>query len=246
MPLGNRRSDREDAAAGALPERTDAQAPLREQLVATARQMNASGINQGTSGNLSVRIPGGLLITPSSLPYGQMGPADLVALDFEGRPLASAEAPARPSRRPSSEWRLHADILASRPEVQAVLHCHSIHATALACHGRPIPPFHYMTAVAGGDDIRCAAYATFGTAELSDRAVEALQDRLACLLAQHGQVALGTSLEQALRIAIEVETLARMYLQALQLGEPPLLSAEQMAAVHQQFRSLLYQAPSSD
>jgi len=215
---------------------------LREQLVAVARRMNASGINQGTSGNLSARIPGGMLITPSSLPYDQMQPEDLVALDLAGQPLPGAAASA--GRRPSSEWRLHADILASRPEVQAVLHCHSIHATALACHGRPIPPFHYMTAVAGGDDIRCAAYATFGTAELSQLAVQALEGRLACLLAQHGQVALGSSLDQALRIAIEVETLAHMYLQALQLGEPPRLSPEQMAAVHHQFRTLLYGAVS--
>ena len=220
--------------------------PLRQQLVEVARRMNASGINQGTSGNLSLRIPGGLLITPSSLPYEQMEPADLVAIDLQGRPLlcaAAGESGSAPvARRPSSEWRLHADILASRPELQAVLHCHSVHATALACHGRDIPPFHYMTAVAGGDDIRCAPYATFGTAELSQLAVEALRDRLACLLAQHGQVAVGTSLDQALRIAIEVETLARMYLQALQLGEPPRLSAEQMAAVHHQFRTLLYGA----
>lgn len=207
---------------------------LRQQLVAVARRMNASGINQGTSGNLSARIPGGMLITPSSLPYEQMEPTDLVALDLAGVPRDAG------ARRPSSEWRLHADILASRPEVQAVLHCHSIHATALACHGRAIPPFHYMTAVAGGDDIRCAPYATFGTAELSALAVQALDGRLACLLAQHGQVTVGSSLDQALRIAIEVETLARMYLQALQLGEPPLLSPEQMAAVHHQFRTLLY------
>ena len=211
--------------------------PLRQQLVAVARRMNASGINQGTSGNLSLRIPGGLLITPSSLPYEQMEPADLVAIDLQGRPLAVGSA-----RRPSSEWRLHADILASRPELEAVLHCHSTHATALACHGRAIPPFHYMTAVAGGDDIRCAPYATFGTAELSQLAVQALEGRQACLLAQHGQVTAGRDLEQALRLAIEVETLARMYLQALQLGEPPLLSAEQMAAVHHQFRTLLYGA----
>lgn len=216
-----------------------AEPELRRQLVALARRLNTSGINQGTSGNLSVRIPGGMLITPSSLPYEQMQPADLVALDLAGRPLQAAAA-AELARRPSSEWRLHVDILASRPEIAAVLHCHSIHATALACHGRPIPPFHYMVAVAGGDTIRCAPYATFGTAELSQLAVEALQGRLACLLAQHGQVALGASLDQALRIAIEVETLARMYLQALQLGEPPLLSAGQMAAVHHQFRSLLY------
>ena len=220
---------------------------LRQELVAVARRMNASGINQGTSGNLSLRIPGGLLITPSSLPYEQMEPADLVAIDLQGRPLpdatpAAGTVSAPVLRRPSSEWRLHADILASRPELQAVLHCHSVHATALACHGRDIPPFHYMTAVAGGDDIRCAPYATFGTAELSQLAVEALRDRLACLLAQHGQVAVGTSLDQALRIAIEVETLARMYLQAMQLGEPPRLSAEQMAAVHHQFRTLLYGA----
>jgi L-fuculose-phosphate aldolase len=209
---------------------------LRQQLVAVARRMNASGINQGTSGNLSARIPGGMLITPSSLPYEQMEPTDLVALDLAGVPRDAG------AMRPSSEWRLHADILASRPELQAVLHCHSIHATALACHGRAIPPFHYMTAVAGGDDIRCAPYATFGTAELSALAVQALDGRLACLLAQHGQVTVGSSLDQALRIAIEVETLARMYLQALQLGEPPLLSPEQMAAVHHQFRTLLYGA----
>ena len=209
---------------------------LRQQLVAVARRMNASGINQGTSGNLSARIPGGMLITPSSLPYEQMEPTDLVALDLAGVPRDAG------ARRPSSEWRLHADILASRPELQAVLHCHSIHATALACHGRAIPPFHYMTAVAGGDDIRCAPYATFGTAELSALAVQALDGRLACLLAQHGQVTVGSSLDQALRIAIEVETLARMFLHALQLGEPPLLSPEQMAAVHHQFRTLLYGA----
>ncbi|MBD2423845.1 class II aldolase/adducin family protein [Cyanobium sp. FACHB-13342] len=212
------------------------EAELRQQLVTVARRLNASGLNQGTSGNLSVRIPGGLLITPSSLPYELMQPQDLVALDLAGGCRDGG------SRRPSSEWRLHADILAGRPEIAAVLHCHSIHATALACHGRAIPPFHYMTAVAGGDDIRCAPYATFGTAELSDLAVAALVDRRACLLAQHGQVALGASLDQALRIAIEVETLAQMYLQALQLGEPPLLSPEQMAAVHHQFRTLLYGA----
>lgn len=212
------------------------EAELRQQLVTVARRMNASGLNQGTSGNLSVRIPGGLLITPSSLPYELMQPQDLVALDLAGGSRDDG------ARRPSSEWRLHADILAGRPEIGAVLHCHSIHATALACHGRAIPPFHYMTAVAGGDDIRCAPYATFGTAELSELAVAALVDRRACLLGQHGQVAVGASLDQALRIAIEVETLAQMYLQALQLGEPPLLSPEQMAAVHHQFRTLLYGA----
>ena len=217
---------------------------LREQLVDCARRMQASGINQGTSGNLSVRIPGGMLITPSSLPYEQMQPTDLVALDLKGEPLF-IPADGRPQRRPSSEWRLHADVLASRPEVQAVLHCHSIHATALACHGRDIPPFHYMTAVAGGHDIRCAPYAPFGTQELSDGVVQALEGRLACLMAQHGQVSVGPTLDKALALAVEVETLARIYLQALALGEPPLLSAEQMEQVRHQFRTLLYRASSS-
>ena len=207
---------------------------LREQMVALARRMNASGLNQGTSGNLSARIPGGLLITPSSLPYEQMESDDLVAIDFNGS--LSAER----RRRPSSEWRLHADVLAARPELQAVLHCHPIHGTALACHDRGIPPFHYMTAVAGGDDIRCAPYATFGTQELSRFTVEAMVDRKACLLARHGLVSAGESLDQALSIAVEVETLARMYLQALQLGEPPLLTSAQMEAVHAQFRGLHY------
>ncbi len=210
---------------------------LREQMVAVARRMNASGINQGTSGNLSARVPGGFLITPTSLPYERMEPADLVALDFEGQPLATAPAD---QRRPSSEWRLHADVLRQRPEVEAVVHCHSTRATALACHSRGIPSFHYMAAVAGGPDIRCAPYALFGTPELSRLAVEALEGRLACLLAHHGQVALGRSLEQALRIAIEVETLAAMYLEASRLGEPPLLGDVEMERVLEQMRTLLY------
>ena len=210
---------------------------LREQLVAVARRRNGSGLNQGTSGNLSAQIPGGLLITPSSLAYELMEPTDLVAIDWQGRPLKEG------ARRPSSEWRLHADVLAARPELQAVLHCHPIHGTALACHDKGIPPFHYMTAVAGGDDIRCAPYATFGTEELSRFTVEALVDRKACLLARHGLVTAGDNLDQALGIAVEVETLARMYLQALQLGEPPLLSDGQMQAVHAQFRGLHYGQP---
>jgi len=196
---------------------------LREEMVAVARRMNLSGINQGTSGNLSARLADGLLITPSSLPYERMEPEDLVVMDFDGNYQGA--------RKPSSEWQLHADILRSRPEIGAVVHCHSIHATALACHGRSIPSFHYMVAVAGTDTIRCAPYATFGTETLSRLAVQALEGRLACLLAQHGQVSLGATLDQALRLAIEVETLAHMYLQALALGEPPVLAAEEMVRV---------------
>jgi len=212
------------------------EADLRQRVVETARALNASGINQGTSGNVSARIDGGLLITPTSLPYEQMQAADLVALDLQGQPLHEGQ------RRPSSEWRLHADILRQRPEAQAVVHCHSTSATALACHGRGIPAFHYMVAVAGGVDVRCAPYALFGTQIFSDLALAALEGRQAALLAQHGQVTLATSLQQALRLAIEVETLARMYLQALQLGEPRVLDVAQMAAVQQQFSALLYGA----
>ena len=217
----------------AVADRLDDQA-LRQQLVTVARRMNGTGLNQGTSGNLSVRIEEGILVTPSSLPYEQMEVGDLVALDLSGQPLKEKQ------RRPSSEWRLHADVLSCRPEAMAVLHCHPIHATALACHDRGIPAFHYMVAIAGGDEIRCAPYATFGTKELSDNVVNALAQRNACLLARHGMVTLGKDLESALRVAIEVETLARMYLQALQLGEPPLLSTQQMQAVHAQFSGLHY------
>ena len=217
----------------AVADRLDDQA-LRQQLVTVARRMNGTGLNQGTSGNLSVRIEEGILVTPSSLPYEQMEVGDLVALDLSGQPLKEQQ------RRPSSEWRLHADVLSCRPEAMAVLHCHPIHATALACHDRGIPAFHYMVAVAGGDEIRCAPYATFGTKALSDNVVNALAQRNACLLARHGMVTLGKDLESALRVAVEVETLARMYLQALQLGEPPLLSMQQMQAVHAQFRGLHY------
>ena len=217
----------------ALTDHRDDQA-LRQQLVNVARRMNSKGLNQGTSGNLSARIEGGILVTPSSLPYEQMEADDLVALDLNGQPLREQQ------RRPSSEWRLHADVLNGRSEAMAVVHCHPIHATALACHDRGIPAFHYMVAVAGGDEIRCAPYATFGTKELSDNVVEALGPRNACLLARHGMVTLGKDLESALRVAVEVETLARMYLQALQVGEPPVLSDEQMQAVHAQFRGLDY------
>jgi L-fuculose-phosphate aldolase len=214
---------------------------LRQQLVAAARRLGASGLNQGTAGNLSVRWGEGLLITPSSLPSEAMEPEDLLAIDCDGHPLAGS-APSARGRSPSSEWRLHSGLLRSRPEVVAVVHCHSIHATALACHGRDIPPFHYMVVQAGGPDIRCAGYATFGSQELSDLTLAALQDRQACLLAHHGQVTVGASLAQALALAVEVETLAHMYLQALQLGEPPLLSLTEMERVAAQMQLRRYGA----
>ena len=204
---------------------------LRERMVDTCRKMNATGINQGTSGNLSVRSGDGFLITPSSLPYDKMGPGDLVEMDFEG---------SYAGRRPSSEWRFHRDILKARKDVDVVLHCHSIYATTLACHHREIPAFHYMVGVAGGMTIRCAEYATFGTQALSDAALKALDERLACLLGQHGQISLGRTLDEALWLATEVETLSRLYVQALSLGDPPVLSEEEMARVIDQMRRMSY------
>jgi len=207
------------------------EAELRAHMVDTCRKMNSSGINQGTAGNLSVRHGSGFLITPSSLPYDVMQPDDLVEMDFDG---------SYQGRRPSSEWRFHRDILKHRPDVNVVLHCHSIYATTLACHHKPIPAFHYMVGVAGGTTIRCAAYATFGTQALSDAALAALEDRMACLLGQHGQISLGKSLDSALWLAIEVETLSRLYVQALTLGAPPILPDDEMERVIGQMTRMSY------
>ena len=208
------------------------EAALRAEMVDTCRRMNSSGINQGTSGNLSARLEDGFLITPTSLPYDAMQPGDLVRMAFDG----SASGP----RRPSSEWRFHRDILQHRPDVAAVLHCHSAYATTLAVQHRAIPAFHYMVAVAGGASIRCAPYATFGTQQLSDHALAALADRRACLLGQHGQISLGDTPAGALSLAIEVETLARVYVQALVLGEPPVLDDAEMARVIERMRRMGY------
>jgi L-fuculose-phosphate aldolase len=208
---------------------------LRAEIVHTAREMTRVGINQGTAGNISVRTEDGLLITPSSLPYDPMQPEDIVAMKFDG----SWEG-----RRPSSEWRFHRDILQSRPDTSVVLHCHSVYAATLACKFMDIPAFHYMVGIAGDTNIRCSAYATFGTQALSDTAIEALKDRKACLLGQHGQIALGDTLEAALAMAIEVETTAQMYYQVLTLGEPSIIDDEEMARVIAQMQRMSYgQAP---
>jgi L-fuculose-phosphate aldolase len=202
---------------------------LREALIETARRMNSSGLNHGTSGNLSHRVEAGFLVTPSGMPYDVLEPADIVRVGFDG----SAEG----RRLPSSEWRFHRDILAARPEISVVLHTHSVFSTTLACHGLAIPAFHYMVAVAGGSSIRCAPYATFGTAALSQHALTALEDRLACLLANHGLIVLGSGFADAFKRAVEVETLARMYWQARQLGEPMILDDAEMAVVLEKFKT---------
>jgi L-fuculose-phosphate aldolase len=207
------------------------EAELRAAMVATCRKMNDTGINQGTAGNLSARLGDRFLITPSSLPYDVMVPEDIVEMGFDGTYVG---------RRPSSEWRFHRDILKARADVQVVLHCHSLYATSVACHHRTIPAFHYMVGVMGGNTLRCASYATFGTQALSDAAIAALEGRMACLLGQHGQISLGTTLEGALWMAVEVETLARMYLQALTLGEPPVLPDDEMERVIGQMKRMSY------
>jgi L-fuculose-phosphate aldolase len=185
--------------------------------------MNEQGLNQGSAGNLSVRVREGFLITPSALAYDRCTEADLVAVALDGE--------SKGERRPSSEWRFHRDIYIHRPEAGAVLHCHSPWATTLACLEKDIPPFHYMVGVAGGPDIRCAPYTLFGTQELSDLALEALEGRFACLLAHHGLLCLAEKLDAVFSLAMEVEALARIYVQALQVREPPLLSSHEMEQV---------------
>jgi len=191
--------------------------------------MNRIGINQGTSGNVSARWRDGFLVTPSGLPYDRCDPADVVWVDDQGG--------AHGHLVPSSEWRFHLDIYRHRSDVDAIVHTHSVNATAIAVHKRAIPAFHYMVALAGGVDIRCAGYATYGTQALSDQAVAALDGRMACLLAHHGVIAVGADLERALRLAEEVEILARMYLAALTLGEPDVLDDAEMAVVLDRFRT---------
>jgi L-fuculose-phosphate aldolase len=195
----------------------------RQSIIDACLRMNALGINQGTSGNISLRHGEGMLITPTSTPYEAMRPEQIVFMNLDG----SRDA----SQRPSSEWRFHRDILKARPEVNAVVHAHPPYATTLAIMGREIPPVHYMVAVAGGDTIRCAPYATFGTEELSRHALKALEDRLACLLAHHGMIAIGPSLAKAMWLAVEIETLARQYHGCLLIGTPSLLSKAEIEKV---------------
>ena len=198
-------------------------------LIAVAQRLDALGFMPSKSGNLSERVEGGFRVTPSGLAYAELTPDDLVEVAPDGRVL-------RGVRRPSSEWRLHAAIHAARPEARFVIHTHSPRATALSCARRDLPAFHYMIALAGGDDIRCSGYATFGTQALAQAAVIALQGRRACLLANHGAVAVGTSLTATETLAMELENLAGQYLNLLAARlEPALLTEAEMVAVTAQF-----------
>ena len=201
---------------------------VRVRVIAAAKRLAALGLNRGRSGNVSVRVDGGFVITPSGKSYDTLALNDLVTVE--------GDEP-RGERKPSSEWRLHRDIYAKRPEAGAIVHTHSSFATTLACLRKPIPAVHYEIAFAGGGDIRCAPYATFGTQELSDLALAALEGRSACLLANHGSVAFAPSIEEALILADKVEELARTYWQALQVGDPAILDPAEIARVLEKFKT---------
>jgi L-fuculose-phosphate aldolase len=202
---------------------------LRQSIVDACQQMNALGINQGTSGNISVRWNDGLLITPSGLPYNRMKSADIVPMQLDGSYDHRL--------KPSSEWRFHRDIMKARADVGAIVHAHPIYATAFAICRKEIPAVHYMIAAAGGPTIRCGGYASYGTAELSDIALAALEGRNACLLANHGMIATGTDLDKAMWLALEVETLCKQYAAALQIGTPHILSDDEIARTLEKFKN---------
>ena len=202
-----------------------------KELIKTCIEMESRGINQGTSGNLSIRYKNSFLITPSSISYNDMTPEDIVEMDWEGRFTG---------KQPSSEWRFHRDILKSRNDINVVLHCHSINATSLSCHNRNIPAFHYIVGLAGGKNIRCAKYATFGSQELSDNALIAIKDRLACLLGHHGMICIGKTLKQALMLGCEVEAMSKMYIKALSIGNTDILSDDEMDKVVKQMERMSY------
>jgi L-fuculose-phosphate aldolase len=202
---------------------------LRKNIIAHGLEMNSGGLNQGTSGNISARWRDGFLVTPTGVPYRELQPEDLPFMQFDGSWQGDLA--------PSSEWRFHRDILKARPEANAVVHCHSTYATTLAMKGLDIPAAHYMVAAAGGNSVRCARYHTYGTEALSQAALVALEGRTACLLANHGQIAMGATLEKAMWLAVEVETLAKQYFLTLLIGGPNILPDDEMERVLEGFKT---------
>lgn len=211
---------------------------LREAIIAKCRWMNASGLNQGTSGNISARYKDRMLITPSATPYDAMKPEMIAAMPLD-RDYGSWDGPLQPS----TEWRFHLDIMRGRPDVGSVVHTHSTYATVLAIARKPIPACHYMMAAFGGNDIRCAGYARYGTAELSELALAALEGRNGCLLANHGMIAVGATLDKAMWLAVELETIARQYYLSLALGSPHILSEAEIADTAKGFSTYGLQQP---
>lgn len=202
---------------------TQEELALRTELIEACRSMNRLGINKGTAGNISIRHADGFLISPTGIPYDELVPEHVVAMKWDASFAGDV--------LPSSEWRFHRDILRARADLNAVVHTHSTHATALAVMGRDIPAIHYGVAGSGGSTIRCASYELFGTQALADRVVEAMEGRRACLLAHHGMIAAHVSIARALALAVTVEEMAQLYLLCLPLGEPPILSEVQIAEV---------------
>lgn len=251
-PPADRAPTERSATTNATPpaERADlGDLALRRALIETCRAVRAQGLTFGTSGNVSVRRDAtSFLVTPTGADYDALAPEDLPLVQLEGEGVAGEPrwSPRSGGKRPSSEWRFHRDLLRARGEVGAIVHTHSTYATALACRGEGIPAFHYMVAVAGGIDIRCAPYFTYGTQELSDAALAALAGRRACLLANHGVIALGADLPAALKLAGEVENLARQYLTSLIGGAPRLLDEAEMRRVVEKFKTYGSQAAAPD
>jgi L-fuculose-phosphate aldolase len=203
---------------------------LRKDLVAVMQRMDATGLNRGTTGNASVRAGDAVLITPTSVPADELTPDAIVELDAEGRP-------ADPEGRPSSEWQMHLGIYKRRSDAQAVVHCHSRFASTLACCRREIPSLHYMVGVSGRSKVPLAPYACFGSLELADRVIETLDGGFACLMANHGQIAIGNSIRRAFAVALEVEEQSAIYWGSLAIGGPTLLSDEQMTEVFAKFKN---------
>ena len=209
--------------------RPSATTTLCKDIIGTCLEMNALGINQGTSGNVSARHGDGFLITPSGIPYVETSPDQIVEMDLDGGYTGEL--------LPSSEWRMHLDLFKARPEAKAIVHTHSTYATALSCLRIEVPAFHYMIGVTGGTTLRCADYATFGTQALSDAMLVALEDRTACLLANHGMICFGPSLSKALWLAGEIETLCKQYYLACQAGTPVILDDAEMQGVLARFKT---------
>ena len=202
---------------------------IRSEIVRALQSMAALGLNKGSSGNISVRADAGFYISPTGLGYADMTPQQIVLLDWDGSYDGDI--------LPSSEWQFHRDILVERPELNAVVHTHAAHATAVSVLGHDIPAIHYMVAAAGGNNIRCARYETFGSAELGPSILLALQGRGACLMAHHGMIAADTSLARAMALAVTVEEMAHLYLQVLAIGEPQVLPDDEMARVLEKFKT---------
>jgi L-fuculose-phosphate aldolase len=203
---------------------SESERDVRQDIIENCLFMNKTGLNQGTSGNISARHAGHMLITPSATPYEKMTPEMIARMPLDGGVTGRWEGPLNPS----VEWRMHEKLLESRPDIGAVVHAHPTYCTTLAILGMDIPACHYMIAAFGGNDVRCSGYATYGSPELSDMAVEAMKGRTACLLANHGMIAMGSTLQKAMWTAVELETLARQYYLSLQIGTPNILTGAQL------------------